>query len=152
MHAQQPVGENRLRLALQLERLERLDVGCVANERERRLADQHVSGWGRLLQPSGDVDGIPGREPLLRPRHHLPGHDADPSLEPELGKRVPHLRRRPYRPQRVVLVQRGHAEHGHHRITDELLDAAAMPLDDRLHPVEVAREHRTEALRVERLS
>ena len=37
VHAQQPVGGNRLGLALQLERLDRLDLGRVANERERRL-------------------------------------------------------------------------------------------------------------------
>ena len=84
-HPQQPVGGNRLGLALQLEGLDRLDVGSVADERERRLTDQYVARLRRLLQPSGDVDRIPGREPLLRPRHDFARHDADPSLQPELG-------------------------------------------------------------------
>ena len=36
-HAQEPVGGNRLGLALQLERLDRRHLGRIANERERRL-------------------------------------------------------------------------------------------------------------------
>ena len=151
-HAQQPVGGNRLGLALQLERLDRLDLGRVADERERRLPDQHLARLRRLLQPRRDVDRIAGRQPLLRPRHHLAGHHADPPLQPELGQRVAHLDRRPHRAQRVVLVQHRHAEHGHHRVADELLHAAAVPLDDRLHPLEVAREQRTQPLGIERLA
>ena len=41
-------------------------------------------------------------------------------------------------PQRVVLVHDRDAEDGHHGVADELLDAAAVALDDRLHPLEVA--------------
>ena len=135
VHAQQPVGGNRLGLALQLEGLDRLDVGCVANERERRLADQHVARLRRLLQPSGDVDRIARREPLLAsPSPPRPVMTRSVPASPSSGKRIAHLRRRPHRPQRVVLVQHRHAEHGHHGIADELLDAAAVPLDDRLHP------------------
>ena len=107
VHAQQPVGGNRLGLALQLERLDRLDLDRLAYERERRLPDQHLARLRRLLQPSGDVDRIAGREPLLRSRHHLARHDADPPLQPELGQRVPHLDRRPHGAQRVVLVHTG---------------------------------------------
>ena len=151
-HPQQPIGGNRVGLALQLERFDRLDVGCVADERERRLADQHLTRLRRLLQPSGDVDRVPGREPLLRPRHHLTRHDADPPLQPQLGQRVSHLHGRPHRAQRVVLVQHRHAEHGHHRIADELLHAPAVPLHDRLHPLEIARQQRPQPLGIERLA
>ena len=120
-HAQEPVGGNRLGLALQLERLDRLDLGRVADERERRLPDQHLARLRRLLQPRRHVDRIAGRQPLLRPGHHLARHDADPPLQPELRQRVPHLDRRAHRAQRVVLVHYRHAEHGHHRVADELL-------------------------------
>ena len=71
---------------------------------------------------------------------------------PSSGQRVAHLDRRPHRPQRVVLVHDRHAEHGHHRVADELLDGAAVALDDRLHPLEVAREQRAQRLRVEPLA
>jgi hypothetical protein len=57
---------------------------------------------------------------------------------PSSGKGVPHLDCGPERAERVVLVHDRHAEHGHHRIADELLHRAAVPLDDRLHPLEVA--------------
>ena len=65
VHVKQPVGGNRLGLALQLQRLDRLDVSCVADERERRCADQHLARRGRLLQPGSDVDRVARREPLL---------------------------------------------------------------------------------------
>ena len=71
---------------------------------------------------------------------------------PSSGQRVAHLDRRPHRAQRVVLVHDRHAEHGHHRVADELLDRAAVALDDRLHPLEVAGEQRPQRLRVGRLA
>ena len=151
-HPQQPIGGNRVGLALQLERFDRLDVSCVSDERQCRAPHQHVARLRRLLQPRRDVDRVTGRKALLSPRHHLPGHDADPPLQPELGQRVTHLRRRPYRPQRVILVQHRHAEHGHHGVADELLHAAAVPLHDRLHPLEIAREQRPQPLGIERLT
>ena len=69
-------------------------------------------------------------------------------LDPELRQRVPHLHRRPARPQRVVLVHDRHAEHRHHRVADELLHRAAVRLDDRLHPLEVAGQQRPQRLRI----
>ena len=104
-------------------------------------------GVRRLLQAGGDVDRVAGREPLLRPRHHLARHHADPTLQPQLRERVAHLDRRPHRAQCVVLVHHRHAEDGHHGVADELLDGAAVALDDRLHPLEVAREQRRAAAR-----
>ena len=45
------------------------------------------------------------------------------------------------RPQGVVLVACRHPKDGHHLVADELLDRAAVPLDDLAHPVEVAGLH-----------
>ena len=151
-HAQKPVGGDRLGLTLQLERLDGLDLGGIADQCERRASDQHLAGLRGLLQPRGDVHRIARCQPLLRPGHHFAGHDADPRLEAELGQRVAHLDRRPQRAKRVVLVEHGYAEDGHHGVADELLHGAAVPLDDRLHPLEVAGEHRPQPLRVERLA
>ena len=117
-NAQEPVGGDRLGLALQLEGLDRLDLGRLADERERRLPDQHLARLRRLLESRRDVDSIAGRQPLLGPGHHLAGHDADPSLESELGQRVPHLDGRTHRPQRVVLVQ--------HRMPNTAITASPM--------------------------
>jgi hypothetical protein len=124
----------------------------TAHERERRLADQHLVRRGRLLQPRRDVHRVAGREPLLGAGHDLAGVDTDPPLDPQLRERVAHLDRRAAGAQRVVLVSGRHAEDGHHGVADELLDRAAMPLDDRFHPLEVAREQCPQRLGVGRLA
>jgi len=87
-----------------------------------------------------------------RAGHHLAGVDADAGLDPELRERVAHLDGGTARAERVVLVHDGHAEHGHHGIADELLHGAAVPLDDALHPLEVAREQRPQRLWVGRVA
>ena len=152
-HAQEPVGGNRLGLALQLERLDRLDLDRVAR-RARASALRPAPRPARAAcssraatftaSPVASRSSVPvTTSPVMTP--------IRPS-QPELGQRVAHLDRRPHGAQRVVLVQHRHAEHGHHGVADELLHAAAVPLDDRLHPLEVAREQRTQPLRVERLA
>ena len=150
-YREEPVRRHRLRLPLQRQRLHRVGKHRLVHERVGRLADQHLTGLCRLLQPRRDVHRIPGREPLLRSRHDLAGVDTDPAVEPELRQRIAHLHRRTTRPQRVILVQHRHAKHRHHRIADELLHRPAVPLDDPLHPLEVAREHLPQRLRIRRL-
>ena len=89
------IGRHRMRLSLQRQRLDRLRHHRFAHERERRLADQDLRWRSGLLEARRDVDGVPGRKPLLRPRHHLARVDADAAGDPELGQRVAHLHRRP---------------------------------------------------------
>jgi hypothetical protein len=55
-------------------------------------------------------------------------------------------------PARIVFVHRRHPEDRHDRITDELLDNAAMGLDDIAHRVEVTRHHRPHRLRIHLLT
>ena len=127
------------RLALRLERGRRLDLDGVAHQPVGRLAEQDLARLGRLLEPRGDVDRVAGRQPLLGAGDHLAGVDADPELEPravaglelvvQLGEPVPQLGGRAHGAQRVVLVHHRDAEDGHHRVADELLDRAAVPLD-----------------------
>ena len=56
------------------------------------------------------------------------------------------------RPQRIVLVQDGSAEDGHHGVADELLDRAAVTLERGSHLVEVARHHAPHQLGVAHLA
>ena len=86
------------------------------------------------------------------PRHDLAGVDADAGLDAELGQGVAHLDRGSAGPQRVVLVHLRNPEDGHDRVADELLHRAAVRLDDRLHPLEVAGEERAQRLGVGRLA
>jgi hypothetical protein len=48
-------------------------------------------------------------------------------------------------------MQLGNPEDSHHRVADELLDRAAVSLDDRLHALEIASKERSYRLGVERL-
>ena len=81
-------------------RLDGLGLDCVARQAKRRLAEQDLPRLRCLLEPRRDVDGVPGRQPLLGARDDLAGVDADPALDAELGKREAQLRRRPQRAQR----------------------------------------------------
>ena len=136
------------RLPFRVERLDGFRLDRVAGQSHVDSPSRISPGCGGLLEPSGDVDGVARREPLLGAGDDLAAADADPALDAELGQGRPHLGRRAERAQRVVLVHRRHAEDGHHRVADELLDGAAVALDDRRHALEVAGEQRTERLRV----
>ncbi len=64
-HVDQPVGGHALGLALELERLDRLDLDLAPHEAVGDLADEHLVGRRRLLEPGGDVDRVAGRQALL---------------------------------------------------------------------------------------
>jgi hypothetical protein len=134
---------DRLRLSLHGERIDVLHFQCVARERERHRSEQDLPRLRSLLEARGDIHGVTCDEAFLCPRHDLPGVDADAGLDAELRKRLAHLRSRAHGPKSVVLVRNWHAEDRHHRVPDELLDRPAVPLDDRLHAVEVAAENGT---------
>ncbi len=53
-------------------------------------------------------------------------------------ERLAHLGRGAHGAQGVLLVDDGHAEDGHDRVADVLLDRAAVALDDLAHAREVA--------------
>ena len=120
---------------------DRLDLHRVTHELARLCPDQHFAGRGRLLQPGSHVDGVAGDECVAVACDDLAGVDTDARAEPEGGDGRPHLPRSSNGAQRVILVGDRDAEHRHHRVADELLDGAAVPLEDRAHRL-VVREHR----------
>ena len=63
-----------------------------------------------------------------------------------------HLRRGANRTERVVLVRDRDAEHGHDRVADELLDRAAVPLEDDAKILEVAAHACAQRLGIGRLA
>ena len=114
----EPVGRHTFCLALQFERLDRLDFNRVANEAVRRVAEQNLVRRRRLLEARGRVDRIARHQPLPRRRiagNHLAGVDARavadgyaPALVQLLvqsGQLVSHLGCSANRPQRVVFVE-----------------------------------------------
>jgi hypothetical protein len=144
---------DRLGLPLEHERLDGLDAYRVADEEAGLGADEHLAWLGGLLEPCSHVDRIARHESLaLAADHDLAGVDADARLQPVLGDRGAHLRGGARRAQRIVLVRDGDPEHRHHRVADELLDPAAVALDDRAQVVEVALHSRAQRLWVCRLA
>jgi hypothetical protein len=80
-HRDQPEGEDGLRLALQGQRLRRLDLDRVADQPEGGLAQQDLARWGGLLQPGRRVHSVAGDQGLPARRissHDLPGVHAGP--------------------------------------------------------------------------
>src|SRR5581483_7699641 len=63
--AQKPVRDDRRPLALQGERLDRLDLDGVADELERRPSQQHLARRGDLLESLRSVDGVAAQERVL---------------------------------------------------------------------------------------
>ena len=93
---------------------------------------------------AGD-ESVPFR---MIPGDDLSGIDPDPDLEAngecagellvQRAEAGEHVLGGSSGPEGVVLVCDGHPEHGHHLVPDELLDRAAVPLDDLSHPLEEA--------------
>ena len=156
---------DRFRLSLQGERIAWLEHDGVLDEAPRGLTDEDLSGSRRFLEPLRGRDRISGDEPL--PTGAVPGHDlagidadADPDPDSELllelfvqpGEGKAKIGRGADGAQRVVFVQLRDPEDGHHRITDELLEGAAVALEDRSHRIEVPRHDLSERLGIESLA
>ena len=157
----QPERRDRVRLALHHQRLDRLGGDRVANQPHRVAAEQDGARIRGLLEPRRDVHRVAGDErlPLRVPGDDLAGVDADPRCERhavialqlfvERDERFPHLTRRAHRADRVVLVHVRDAEDRHHRVTDELLDGAAVAFERGPHLVEVSGHDAPERLGIE---
>jgi hypothetical protein len=128
----QAVRRDRLGLTLQREWLDRLGLDGVADERMCTGPEEDFARVCRLLEPGGDVHGVARHERLAPPGYDLSRVEADPHLESEPGDGAQDLVGRAYRPQRVVLVRLRDAEHRHRGVPDELLDRAAVTLEQ--HP------------------
>ena len=107
-----------------------------------RLADEHGPGRGRGLEPRGGVDEVAGDHALVRRPERdggLAGQDARTRLQPWVDgpDRIDELETGADAPLGVVLVGDRGAPDRHHGVADELLDRAAVALDD------VARDARS---------
>jgi hypothetical protein len=127
----------------------------------RCVADEHLPGLRQRLHPGGRVDdvarhhalahGADGHGRLTRehPRPHPQVGDAD--LVPERGHGRDQVERRPDGPLGIVLGGVVGAPDGHDGVADELLDDAAVELDQPPADVEVARQQGADVLGVARL-
>ena len=108
-----------------------------------------ATDWSRLR----GVDEVARDHALVRGAERdrrLAGQDAGARLDAvaQARHRVDQLERGADRALGVVLVRDRRAPDGHDRVADELLDRAAVALDDLAREVEVARQRVADVLRV----
>ena len=145
---------DRLRLALRLDGLGRLVVDGGRGRSVRRLVDDDAVDRCRALQPCRGVDDVAGGHALagvglgVEPDERLAGGDADSQLEPFLEREVADRERRADGALGIVLVRGRGTEQGHHRVADELLDGAAVPLELGADALVVRAEERLDVLRI----
>jgi len=134
-----------------------LDVGETGRAAVGVLAHQHLAAQAERLDARSEVHLVADHRVLVvdvraeEPGHHLAGIDADPHeklgqpLHPvgavQLVHRALHLHRAGDRAVRVVGMRDRRAEEPHDRVAHELVDHAAVGVDDAAHPREVAVQH-----------
>ncbi len=148
----QAVRRHRLAFALERERREGLGGDRAAHEPAHFRADEHGTRRGRLLEPGGDVDGVAGDERLAGAGHDFARVHADPAVEAVPGEGAADLGGGAKGPERVVLVQLRDPEDGHHGVAGELLDRAAVALENRPPLLEQPPDPGTQCFGVDRLA
>ena len=118
-----------------------------------RLPDEDRAGLGDALDPRGRVDEVARDHALAlgADRHgRLARQDsrARPQAGVEVGDRGDQVERRANGTLGVVLVGDRRAPDGHDGVADELLDGAAVELDQTTAGVEIAREELARVLGV----
>ncbi len=133
-----------LGLALEVERTHRLEFDRFRRAQAGELADEHRSRLGRGLESGREVDRVAGHPPGVGSafgRYDLARVHPDPQpkaasppssgLQPQPCAqqldRPDQRQPRPDGPLCVVVAGARHAEHGHRRVTDELLQHPAVP-------------------------
>jgi hypothetical protein len=140
---------------------ERLQLHGVADQAPSRFADHDLAWRCRPGQSSGGGDGLAGDgriRALSAAGNYLSGADRDPRLQFESGRSKlvsqtrdcgAQIESRAHRPERVILVNAGHAEHRHERLADPLIEHATVRGDDGFGRVEIAPEYVAQHLGVE---
>ena len=152
-HAQRPPGRHRCGLAL-----EELLAGLLEGDGQGRraigrLAHEHRPGRRDRLQARRRVHEVPCNEALIGGPERdggLAAQDAGPGLDalPQEVDCVDQLERGAHGPLGVILARDRRAPHGHHRVTDELLERASVAGDHVARQLEVTRQGLAHVLRV----
>ena len=152
-HAEGKPRRNRRRLALEGVVADRLEHDGPFRRPHGGFADEHGARLGHALQAGRGVDEVAGHHPLVccaQRYGRLSGQDpgASPKIGMQAADRVDELERGPDGALRVVLVRDRRAPDGHDGVADELLDRAAVEVDDLGRGVEVAGEELADRLRI----
>ena len=118
-----------------------LGLGRRSDQPAQLRPEQDLARRGQLLHAPGDCDRS-AAERLSA--HHEPARDRR-SPHVDGGDRLAQLDRCPQRSKRVVLVRDRDAEDRHDLVAEQLLQRAAVPLDDRLRLGQKPRGSRRDA-------
>ena len=152
---------DRDRLALGGDPIERSEGEAVRGRPHRPGADDDRPRLRRLLEAGRDIDGVAGHQEVAGRR--VPAGDDLAAVHPEPDREafaecrivpdpVAQLQRTVEGPGHVIAMRDRQTEHGHHRVADELLDGAAVALDDFASGGEVAAHQAAQLFRIERLA
>ena len=148
---------DRLGLSLCLDGVGTLVVDGRSRRPEGRLVDKDAVDRCSALQARGCVDDIARRHPLARPGLRVEADErlscGDPHAQLELliERELPDCERRTNGSLRIVFVGGRRAEERHHRVADELLDGAPVPLELRANPLVVGPQERLHVFGIHRL-
>ncbi len=152
-------------VAAQLELAQRFTVDDVADACVSHGADDDLARLSLLLEPRGEIHGIPGghRRAAERIAHDdLARLDADAradvdavsftSLDRDHAEAVADRHGRTHGALRVVLMSLREAEDRHHRVATELLHGPAAALDLRARELEEVAHDAPDDLRIQALA
>ena len=150
-HAQRDPCRDRQVLALEVLRPGRFEGDRPGRGPLGRLADEDGARRGGGLQSRRRIDEVARDHALVRRAdgdRRLAREDAGPRLEARIDRpdRVDQFESRADTSLGVVLVRDGGAPDGHDGIADELLDGAAVTLDDVASDIEVASQQLADRL------
>ena len=118
------------------------------------LRDEDPVHWRSRLEPRRGIDDITGSHRLacvgarVERDQGLARPDADANIEPVGERDLADGQGSSHRTLGVILVRDGSAEERHDRVSDELLDSSAVPLELHLQPRVVRIEHGGDVLRI----
>jgi hypothetical protein len=146
--------------ALGLDRVDRNATGDALGTGVRHVVEHRFPRAREVHQARGEIHRVSDHRvgAVLRAaeaaRHHFAGGDADVhrqrlvGLGAKRGHGLVDLRRGPHRALRLVAMGDRRAEGRHDRVTDVLVDRAAVALDDFVDDAEIAAEQRVDVFRV----
>jgi len=125
------------------------DLDGTGSEPERGRAEQDLSRVRLRLEPAGGRHGTAGQAHRRVADEHLPRLHADAHGEAVALERSADLGCCPQRTQRIVLVRANRAENRDDLVAEQLLEPAAVTLDDVGRAGQPNRHHRLRSFGVE---
>ena len=149
-HTEQSVRPDRTRDPFQRQARQSFDGHRVTHKPLRCVADHHLARRGSRLQASREVEDGAAAQRLPRAGYRLARCHSNPhSHAARIRERLLEIIGRSHRSQRIVVMHAWNAEDSQDGVPDELVDSAAVALNQPPSDVEVPPHHRPQRLSIE---